>query len=599
MCSSDPLFSSLILVSGLLSPSLAALYTNPSQLPRLTYDYIIVGAGTAGNVLANRLTENPKTQVLVLEAGVSDQGVLAAIVPFLGPTLTPGTQYDWNYTVTPQTGLNGRTFPFPRGRMLGGCSSVNYMVHQYGSSADFDKIAHLTGEPGWAWNNIKQNIYKHEKVVPPADGHNTAGQYIPANHGTNGILPVSLPGASQAIDARVIATTQELASEFPYSKDQGGGDVLGIGWVQSSIGGGKRSSSSSTYLADAIKRPNLSVLINAQVTKLAKTGTVDGKPSFRAVHFSCDQNTNPTVVHAKKETILAAGAFGTPQILQLSGIGDKADLTALNIKTIVNNPSVGKNLSDHVLMPNIFNVAGTASLDGLMRDTTLFSVALNLWNTTKTGTLANGIVSNLGFLRLPKNASIFATVPDPSSGPTASHWELIVANFFLYPGVATPSTGSFMTLISALISPTSRGSVTLASSNPFTKPLINPNFLTTAFDIYAIREAVKASKRFASAYAWAGYVLSPYGGLSATSDADIDAFVRETASTMFHPVGTASMTAKDAKWGVVDPDLRVKGVEGVRVVDASVFPFVPNAHTQGPTYLLAEKAAELIISSCQ
>jgi choline dehydrogenase-like flavoprotein len=188
------------------------------------------------------------------------------------------------------------------------CSFADYMVHQYGSSADFDKIARLTGEPGWAWNSVKQNIckvhniciptqrylnktFQHEKIVPPADGHNAIGEYIPANHGTNGILPVSLPGASQAIDARVIATTQELASEFPYSKDQGGGDVLGIGWVQSSIGGGKRSSSSSTYLADAIKRPNLSVLINAQVTKLVKTGTVGGKPSFHAVQFSCDQNS--------------------------------------------------------------------------------------------------------------------------------------------------------------------------------------------------------------------------------------------------------------------------------------------------------------------
>ncbi|KAF9475186.1 alcohol oxidase [Pholiota conissans] len=578
---------------ALIGSSLCALYTDPSQLPSTTtYDYIIVGAGTAGNVIASRLTEDPLIQVLVLEAGVDDANVQAAIAPFLAPSLTPGTIYDWGYNTVAQSNLNNRVLPYPRGKILGGSSTANYMIHQYGSSEDWDKIAADTGNVNWSWNNIKQYIPVHEKMVAPTDGHDTTGQYIPGNHGTNGKLGVSLPGNSQTIDAKVIATTS-LLTEFPFNPDTGGGSVLGIGWAQSSIAAGVRTSSSTGYLRPVLSRPNLSVVLNATVRKLIPNAPVNGLPSFNGVQFG-SFNGPAFLVFATREIVLSAGSIGTPQILLLSGVGPTADLSALSIPTIINNPSVGKNLSDHLLLPNNFIVSGTDTLDDVARGTT-FAAALSQWVTSKTGVIANTVANHLGFLRLPSTASIFTTVPDPSTGPTASHWELVVSNFFLNPAVAMPSTGNYLTVSSIVISPTSRGTVKLASIDPFAAPIINPNFLSTTFDVFCLREAVKAVKRFVAASPWANWVTGPYGALAATSDdASIDSYVRSTAGSIYHPVGTASMTSNTASYGVVNPDLRLKGAVGVRIADASVLPTLPNGHTQGPVYLLAERAAMLI-----
>ena len=234
--------------------------------------------------------------------------------------------------------------------------------------------------------------------------------------------------------------------EFPFNPDMGGGDVLGIGWVQSSIGDGVRSSSSTSYLRNALSRPNLHVLINATVMKLLPSGFRNRKISFGLVQFASSVDgehrdllqdihhlisflfvAKPCFVYATKEIILSAGSIGTPQILLLSGIGPYEELTALHIPTIFNNPSVGRNFTDHVLVPNVYNVRGSESLDNLLRDPAVFADALDQWTATKTGVLANGVGNHLGFFRLARNSSIFSTVSDPSSGPTASHWELIVA----------------------------------------------------------------------------------------------------------------------------------------------------------------------------
>ncbi|KAF8962140.1 aryl-alcohol oxidase [Flammula alnicola] len=209
---------------------------------------------------------------------------------------------------------------------------------------------------------------------------------------------------------------------------------------------------------------------------------------------------------------------------------------------------------------------------------------------------ANNVVNNFGFARIPSNATIFKTTHDPAPGPLSPHWEIITSNFWFNPGIAQPPTGSFMTIIAVLISPTSRGTVKLRSSNPLDKPLIDPKYLTTDFDIFTMREAVKAILRFVGAPAWSDYVIGPFGDSfsAAKEDASIEAYVRGLTTTIFHPVGTASMSPTQAKSGVVNPDLKVKGADGLRIVDASVFPFVPSAHTQGPVYLLAERASDII-----
>ncbi|PPQ66925.1 hypothetical protein CVT26_010014 [Gymnopilus dilepis] len=604
----SPRFLSLLSASLLISPSLGVTLTSLTQLTSSTFDYIIVGAGTAGLVVANRLTEDPSVSVLVLEAGVSDQGVLAAIAPFLGPTLTPNTPFDWNYSVTPQAALNGRSFAFPRGRMLGGSSSVNYLIHQYGAAADWDRYAKVAGDSSWSWNNMQKYVQKHEKLVPPIDGHNTTGQFIPSLHGFNGEVLTTLPAINQTIDARVMATTGELHSQFPYNEDISGGKqtLLGMGFAQSTAGNGVRSSSSTSYLAQANTRPNLTVVINTTVTKLIQTGTSGSLKAFRSLSATSSPGTAstpaglaPRTLTARKEIILSAGSFGSIQILQLSGIGDSSYLSSLGIKTLINNPSVGSDMSDHPFLPTIFSVNSNDTFDDILRgNPTVINDVVGQWVASKTGVIANTVVNNMGFFRLPSNSSIFKTVSDPASGPGSPHFELLPTNFFLSPGVATPATGSFFTIVIALISPTSRGSVKIRSTNPFDKPIIDPQYLTTPFDVFALRESVKAAKTFASAKAWSDYIIGPFGELANTStDDEIDAFVRDTTTTIFHPTGTAAMSSSNSKTGVVNSDLTVKGAAGLRIVDASVFPFVPSSHTQGPTYLLAEHASD-IIKSC-
>ncbi|PPQ80124.1 hypothetical protein CVT25_001423 [Psilocybe cyanescens] len=623
---SPGLLSATLVSLQLIVPSLAITFTQSTQLTSKTYDYVIVGAGTAGLVLASRLTENPSITVLVLEAGGDDANNTGISTPFLAASITPNTSLDWNYTVTPQVGMDNRTFAYPRGRVLGGCSSVNYLFHQYGTDDDWNRLAKLSGDSGWSWNNMKRYVQKHEKFVPPVDGHNTTGQFIPSLHGFNGMVSVSLPGNNQSVDSRVLAATRQLGSEFAFNEDMSGGDrsLLGIGFLQSSVGGGVRSSSSTSYLAKANERPNLTVLINAVVMKVIQTGsTHSGLKSFRSVQFTASPGTAisltgksmpshvsnkivtevkidpPVIVTARREVILAAGAVNTPQILQLSGIGDSKDLQALKIHPIIDNPSVGANLSDHTLLPNIFTVKPQhedRTFDHVLRNPNQLSAQIMQWQTNKTGVLANNIANNLGFMRVPSNDPIFRTTKDPTPGPKSPHWEMIVSNFFLSPGVPVPPTGGFMTIVTVLISPTSRGSIKLRSNNPFDKPLVDPNYLHTEFDIAAMRDSVKSSLKFAAAPAFSDYISDRYGSAfqQATTDAKIDAYVRSLTTTIFHPFGTAAMSRESAKFGVVNPDLTVKKTEGLRIVDASVIPYVPSSHTQGPVYLLAERAFEII-----
>ncbi|KAF8877932.1 hypothetical protein CPB84DRAFT_1714701 [Gymnopilus junonius] len=587
---------SSLIFSSLLVPSLGVTISSISQLKSpLVYDYVIVGGGNAGLVLANRLTEDPSVTVLVLEAGVSDKGVTVVEAPFLAQTSTPNTPYDWNYTVVPQQGMKGRTFAYPRGHILGGCSSVNFLFHQFGTDEDWDRLAQVSGDSGWAWSNMKQYVQKHEKFVPPVDGHNTTGQFIPSLHGFHGEVSVTLPAINTTLDPFVLEITKQ-SPEFPYNEDTSGGSQspLGIGFLQTSAGGGVRSSSSTSYLANANNRRGLTVVINAYVTKLVPTGN-SHQPAFRSVQFTSSPGTGPTpagshtlTATARKEVILSAGSVGTTQILQLSGIGNASELKALGIKTTVQNSDVGENLSDHTLLPNLFTVNSNQTFDHILRSSSQTQAVLEQWIQNKTGLFANNVANNYGFARLPSNSSIFKTAKDPSPGPKSPHYELIIANYYFNPGFSTPPSGSYMTVGTALISPSSRGTIKLRSNNPFDKPLIDPKYLTTEFDIVAMRESVKAVKRFAAAPAFKDFVIGPYGDpfSTANTDAQIEDYVRGLTTTIFHPVGTASMSSKSAKNGVVNPDLTVKGIEGLRIIDASVFPFVPSTHTQGPVYLL-------------
>ncbi|KAJ7286789.1 aryl-alcohol oxidase [Mycena rebaudengoi] len=547
--------------------------------------------GTAGNVVANRLTENPKFSVLVLEAGVTNEGVIAVDVPFLLGRLGA---YDWNYTTTPQEGLNGRAIGYLRARILGGCSAHNGMVYTRGTADDFDRYARLTGDSGWSWKRMLPYFLKNEKWSPPADHHSTHGQFDPAFHSTEGLTSVSLNGFSwPTFEQKIIQTTKELPDDFPFNLDMNSGKPLGLGWLQSTVGDGTRSTSATSYLAPKyMRRKNLHVLLEAQVSKLVDASKVRGKLAFGGVQFM--QGGTLFTAKASKEIILAAGAVGSPQILLNSGVGSRKILDAAGVPTVLELPSVGQNVSDHSFFATSWSVNSTQTIDSINQNSKLFDEAFAQWNKSHTGPFVEFGVTHVAWLRLDEDAPIFADHPDPSAGPDTPHIEFLFSpNGF--PGLN--EVGNFMNIVMAMVTPAGRGSISINSSNPFDPPLIDPGLLASEFDLFTLREALKRAQKFVSAPAWNNYIIGPTEDLENITSAALDQHIRNTGSSALHMVGSAGMSARNAGYGVVDPDLLVKGVNGLRIIDASVIPIVPTAHTQAATYAFAERGADLVKQS--
>ncbi|KAJ7599861.1 hypothetical protein C8J56DRAFT_2449 [Mycena floridula] len=581
-CLSVPVVSLLGLVN-------AAIFTRFEELPHQEYDFVVIGGGTAGNVIANRLTENPEFSVLLLEAGVSNQGALLSEVPAFCARATPDTMYDWNYTTSPQLGLNGRTVAYARGFILGGCSSVNCMAYTRGSADDFDRYAALTGDNGWSWDSLQPYMRKNEHFMLPSDGRNASDEFNPAVHGFHGINSVTLASDLHEMDPLVFAATAELSDEFPFNIDTNSGNQIGIGWAPMTVKNGARSSSATSYLAEQfINRPNLHVLIHTFVTRVLPDPPSSNGLTFSSVEFTQDAAASLHKVTAKKDIILSAGTVGTPHILMHSGIGDSAPLSRLGIKPLLHLPSVGQNLSEQPVTAISWLVNSTDTNDSANNNATLAALQLAMWNSSpRSGSLIDATIREAAFLRVETKGTPFENFPDPSAGPRTGHFELEMLNHGL--GILV---GNFITVGAAVVSPASRGSITLNSSNPLDRPVIDPNLLSSDFDLFVLRESVRSARRFMASKAWDGYLLAPQ--LNATTDEDLNAHFRATSGPADHPVGTAAMSARDSGWGVVDPDLRVKGVKGLRIVDASVLPLLPAAHTQAAVYIIAERAADLI-----
>ncbi|TFK37746.1 alcohol oxidase [Crucibulum laeve] len=592
-----------ILLCTLVGSTLGSLYTDPSQLNSTTYDFIVVGAGTAGNVIAARLTENPSVRVLVVEAGVSDTGFRSQDlqIPLFAPRCPINSPFDWNYTTTPQKGLNNQVITYARGYVLGGSSATNLLTWTRGSRDDYNRFAEVIGDSSYSWNNMIKYFKKSEQWVHPRDGRDDSDEHNPAVHGTNGPVLLSTGGVRTVMDTRVLATTQQLSEEFPFNLDANSGDILGVGWLQSTMGGGSRSSSSTAYLRPALSsRKNLDVLIQTRATKLIKTGSSNGVPQFRSLEVGQTTSSKRFTFTARKETVLSAGAVGSPQILMLSGIGDPAELSKVGIKSTVSNPDVGKNLIDHPIVGAQYILPNdTATVDPITlgEDPAGLTDALAQWTANKTGILSSAGGNFIGFLRVPGNSTILKD-GDPTAGPGSSHYELAWQAGFASSSQPPPTSGRYISNIHVVTTPTSRGSISLNSSNPFTSPIIDPNFFDTDYDLGVMVYAIRSAQRFIKAQPWNGFILAPYPDLAPifadnSTDADIITYIRKFTRTIHHPVGTAA-ASKDKGKGVVDANLLVKNTSGIRVVDASVFPFLPSVHPLAGIYGIAELAADKI-----
>jgi choline dehydrogenase-like flavoprotein len=528
-----------------------------------------------GSVIANRLSADPNATVLLIEAGGNQHDFFDSRVPFLAPELQM-TAADWNYTTAPQIGYNNRSIPFTRGHVLGGSSSVNYMAYNRASNDTYDRWAEITGDDAWSWEKLEPYYFRNSHLVPPAGYPSYSTDVIPSAHGY-GPVDVSVPDNPYPLDYHVINASLDMGGRFEYNRDLNAGDFVGFSWAQLAVANGERDSAATAYLDPllngTVKGRRLDVLLNTQVTRLVQSGVESGVPAFRTVEMVASSSNSTICVTARKEVILSGGVVGTPQILLQSGIGPAAELSALGIPNIVDLPSVGKNLTDHPLNALYFTVKQNTTLDPILQNSTIMEQAIARWNATRDGPLADTASNTYAFMRLPENATIFSKVPDPAAGPLSSNTELLFAEGFQpVTQVPMPKSGNYLTVLTVVVSPTSRGSITLSSTDPLAHPVINPNYLTSDFDKYAAVQAMRDTFTVFENEAFDGYIGEPYGPLTnATTDAQLLAYQQEYGVTIWHGVGTAKMSARGADWGVVDPDLKVKGTRGLRVADASVF----------------------------
>ncbi|MFO0995798.1 MAG: choline dehydrogenase [Alphaproteobacteria bacterium] len=526
-------------------------------------DYVIVGAGSAGCVLAGRLSEGGDATVTLIEAGGSDRSPLIR-VPIGLLWVMQGGRYDWGFATTPQAGLGGRALRYPRGRVLGGSSSINGMTAIRGQAEDFEAWA-AHGCEGWDFRSILPYFKKLESY--PGGGDQYHGAFGPI-----GLADVSYrPPVANA----VIAACVEAG--IPRNDDFNGARQEGAGYYQNNMRRGLRESASVGYLRPAARRPNLTVLTRAQVVRI----NVEGD---RACSVTIKQGGETKTIEAGREIILSAGAIQSPQLLLLSGVGPEDELKRHGIPVVRRLDGVGRNFHDHIDVPVIAQVSEGSALHSQYTPLRTLGHALR-YAFLRTGPLAV-VTSPVGIFTRSR-----AEVPTPDLQYHVALWG------FLGHGAIKLKLDAVTAAVCPM-RPTSRGTIRLASADPFAAPLIDPNYLATEDDRRTILDAIRVTRRITAQPAFKPFFEKElYPGPAKESDEDLMAFVRENADTVYHPVGTCRMGRADDPATVVTPDLRVNGIRSLRVVDASIMPRVVSGNTNLPVMMIAERAADLIRGS--
>ncbi|SCX73779.1 GMC family oxidoreductase [Variovorax sp. EL159] len=533
------------------------------------FDFIIIGAGTAGSLMANRLSADKTKRVLLIEAGRKDDYHWIHIpVGYLYCIGNPRT--DWLYTTEPDAGLNGRVLRYPRGKTLGGSSSINGMIYMRGQSRDYEQWARLTGDESWRWQNVLPAFKKHEDFYLGAD----------EMHGAGGEWRVEKQRLRwDILDAFADAAAQ---ADVPHTTDFNRGSNEGVGYFQVNQKSGWRWNTAKAFLRPTCYgRPNFELWTGAQVSRLLFETLPGG--TRRCTGAEVWNGSEMVTAHATREVILSAGAIGSPQILQLSGVGPAELLRQHGIDVVLDAPGVGANLQDHLQIRAVYKISGAPTLN-VLASSMVGKAKIGLEYLLKRSGPMSMAPSQLG--------AFTRSSPDHEWPNLQYHVQPLSLDAFGEPLHSFPAfTASVCNL-----NPTSRGTVRIKSRRFEDAPAIAPNYLSTDEDRKVAADSLRVTRRIASQPALARYKPEEWKpGAQYQTDEDLARLAGDIATTIFHPVGTTKMGADNDPMAVLDARLRVRGVQGLRVVDAGAMPTITSGNTNSPTLMMAEKAAGWIL----